>query len=212
MYKIKIKDKLYESVFEYCTENDIEADDFNQPVTILDNVIDCEKLFFGYHKFNQPITIPNNVKNCKEMFGFCHNFNQPIVIPESVENCDSMFEYCDNFNQKIIIPKNVINCEFMLHACYSFNSPIILKNLIDKCKFIIGSNPFYDNIITTPMSNLYGFASAIKFKYKKNKIKIETRIFKDYNIDKIIKFNPNDNYIEINENDFATISLLKTLN
>lgn len=211
MYKIKIKGKLYETIFDYCIENDIREEDFNEPITILDNIEDCRGMFLNCSSFNHPIVIPESVIDCSKMFKSCHSFNQPIIIPENVENCESMFEYCSDFNQKIIIPKNVINCKYMIRCCPNFNSPIILKNTIDDCSDMNGYSPFYDNIVTTPMSNLYGFTSIIKFKYKKNIIKIKTRLFKDYNIDKVISFNPNDKYIKINEEDFAIISLMKTL-
>ena len=186
MYIIEINGKFYKSIKDYCDENNIERENFNEPVKILNGAKDCGGMFEGCTSFNRPIIIPESVINCNEMFIFCSSFNQPIIIPKSVKTCQNIFEGCNNFN-----------------------SPITLKNTIDMC--FCGLSIFYDNIITTPISNLCGFMYTAKFKYKKNIIEIRTRLLKDYNIDKMISFNLDDEYIKINEEDFATISLMKTL-
>lgn len=206
---IEINGSLYESIQDYCEQNDISEENFNEPVKIMENVKYCGYMFLDCKSFNQSIIIPDSVTNCDAMFMNCKSFNQPIIIPESVINCNEMFIFCSSFNQPIIIPESVKTCQNIFKGCTNFNSPITLKNTIDKC--FCGLSIFYDNIVTTPMSNLYGFTRIIKFKYKKNIIEIKTRILKDYNIDKVISFNPDDKYIKINEEDFAIISLMKTL-
>ena len=190
MYIIEINGKFYESIKDYCNENNIKIENFNEPVKIMKNVKCCSYMFLDCISFNQPITIPDSITSCRGMFANCRSFNQPIIIPESVKNCEDMFDFCP-----------------------SFNSPITLKNTIKACNHILGFWPIYDGIITTPISNLYGFMHTAKFKYKKNKIiEIETKILKDYNLDRVVSFNPNNKYIKINETDFAIISLINTLN
>ena len=56
-------------------------------------------MFAQCTNFNQPVIMGNNVINCTNMFVRCVNFNQPITIPNSVVDCNCMFmEYVAETN------------------------------------------------------------------------------------------------------------------
>lgn len=106
-------------IVDYCKEHSITISNFNEPVVISKNIVNCNYLFFGCYSFNQPIIIPNNVTNCENMFYNCFSFNQPIIIPNSVKKCDAMFFNCTSFNQPIIIPNSIESCDEIFGCCNS---------------------------------------------------------------------------------------------
>ncbi len=79
---------------------------FNQPVTLGNNVVDCTYMFYNCVNFNQPVTLGNNVNNCNQMFRSCQKFNQPVTIPISVGSINQMFPYCNSFNSDIYVKGN----------------------------------------------------------------------------------------------------------
>ena len=103
---------------------------FNQPVTIPDNVTDLSFTFSGCTKFNQPVTIGNNVTDMAGTFLTCSNFNQPVTIPDNVTNLSYTFYFCENFNQPIIIPDSVTNMSQMIAMFFmtpgKFNSTVTI--------------------------------------------------------------------------------------
>ena len=101
---------------------------FNQPITIPNSVTDMAYAFMDCYKFNQPITIPNSVTDMAYAFNECHNFNQPITIPNNVTGMGFTFSGCKNFNQPITIPNNVTGMEFTFSGCSNFNQPITIPN------------------------------------------------------------------------------------
>ena len=68
-------------------------------------------MFYNCYNFNQPVTIPDNVTNTSWMFWDCYNFNQPVTIPENVTNVFSMFYECNKLNNSSVpihISHNII--------------------------------------------------------------------------------------------------------
>jgi hypothetical protein len=82
--------------------------------------------FQNCRNFNQPVTIPNNVTNMAMTFGQCINFNQPVTIPNSVTNMAMTFGQCINFNQPIVVPNNVTDMGGAFIGCYNLNQPITI--------------------------------------------------------------------------------------
>jgi hypothetical protein len=101
---------------------------FNQPLTIPNNVISMAYTFYQCYNFNQPINIPSSVVTLAQTFGGCNNFNQPIDIPNNITNMFGTFWNCSNFNQPISIPDNVTNMAHIFWNCNSFNQPINIPN------------------------------------------------------------------------------------
>lgn len=129
--------------------------DFNNAITIGDNVFDTSYFFNNSRKFNntvimgervkfatnmftavsyfnQPITFKNFLVNCKQAFSECSNLNQPVVIESQViEDMMGLFDRCGSFNQPINImfnSNNSVNMSLMFNACYNFNSPVTIIN------------------------------------------------------------------------------------
>ena len=80
------------------------------------------RTFYNCNNFNQPVTIGNNVTDMYSTFQSCKNFNQPITIPDSVTNMYSTFFSCSNFNQLITIPDSVTSIgNFTFYYCTIFS-------------------------------------------------------------------------------------------
>ena len=234
--KIEINGSLYKSIQDYCDQNNIKKEDFNEPVKIMKNVEYCSYMFWNCYSFNQPIIIPEGVKDCENMFYNCINLNQPIILPKNIKNISGMFVNCNSFNQPIIIPHSTIYCYSMFENCRSFNQPIDIPNGVIDCQWMFkGCNSFnqpitipssvknadgmieylfYDNLITVDLNKL-------NFFYKK--ITIENKLFGRLTIDadilykcnelkRKISFHLSDKLpICVSEEEFAEISLFKTL-
>ena len=213
MYKIKINGKLYKSIDEYCNKNNDHIVDFNQPVEILENVINCSGMFSDCYSFNQPVIIPEGVKDCSDMFYYCEEFNQPVKIPYGVEDCTDMFSNCTLFNKPVIIPNSVKYCSGMFFCCNSFNQPIKIPDSVKNFTDMFYACKSFDKSITVNFNNLYLFENEVTITNKTfNNLKINTKILKECSFNKTIKIKPNSNItIKCSDKEFAEISLLRTL-
>ena len=134
-----------------------ECHNFNQPVTISNNVTKVSDMFYNCYRFNQPVTIPNNLTNVTAMFSGCHSFNQPVTIPNNVTDVSWMFSHCYNFTQPVTIPNNVTNVSAMFRDCRNFNQPVTIPdNVIDTMWMFHGCHIFNqpvtipNNVISVP--------------------------------------------------------------
>lgn len=93
--------------------NELEWNDFNEPVTIGNQVTYCYQIFQNLPSFNQPVTIPNGATNCQSMFWNCASYNQDITIPASVTDARYMFDSCYNMGSNIFVDaefESAMNC------------------------------------------------------------------------------------------------------
>ena len=72
-----------EDLENYCEDNGILIEDFNQPVQLTEYV-NCSEIFSGCIKFNQEVTIPYSVTECDSMFQMCLNFNRLSIVRAAV--------------------------------------------------------------------------------------------------------------------------------
>ena len=236
--KIEINGSLYKSIQDYCNQNDIKKEDFNEPVKIIEDVkycsymfwncysfnqpviipegvTDCENMFYNCISLNQPIILPKNIKNINGMFLNCLDFNQPITIPHSATDCCSMFENCRSFNQPIDIPNGVIDCQGMFKGCTAFTHPLTIPSSVLNGKGII-EYIFHDIPITVNLNKLYFFYKEITIENKLfGKLTISTNIlYKCDELKRKISFHLSQRSLSIcvSEEEFAEISLLALLN
>lgn len=97
-------------VHDYCEDNGIAKEDFNQPIIISKDIKSCDAMLSGFCNFNQPLTIPlASRRSYIGMMMGCTHFNSEItwysdeVCPVDVVT-DSMFIFC-SYLQSISFPK-----------------------------------------------------------------------------------------------------------
>ena len=172
-----LKINCHEDIINYCEENNITIEMFNEPVEIdMSNVCfdDLDCLFSGCTLFNQPVTIPEGVTSCANMFYDCVSFNQPIIIPEGVINCEYMFNNCVSFNKPVVIPNSVVHTDNMFEGCIIFNQPIVLpKELLTADEMFLGCYNFnspvsFENIKYNIHCSMLSLNSMFKDCYKFN--------------------------------------------
>lgn len=107
--------------------------EFNYPVTITNNVTNCDYMFQGCRNFNQPVTIPNSVISCRRMFYGAHVLNCPVVIPNSVAYCGDMFVGCYNFSSTITPQEGISSIDYLLSDTNDygqFNANLIIPSSV----------------------------------------------------------------------------------
>lgn len=109
--------KSKKDIEEYCKANGIQLEDFNQPVSIPDDVKICWYMFKGCKSFNQPVEIPNTAEDCMEMFINCESLNQAVSIPEGVVNVMGMFYNCSSLESPIKLPESATNIVQVFKGC-----------------------------------------------------------------------------------------------
>lgn len=152
---------------------------FNQPVTLGDNITRCGGMFYGCNNFNQPVNIGDKVTACFDMFAFCGNYNSPVTIGPNVKhgmqmflrctnynsavtfadgitdaNFANMFMDCPNFNQPVSLPQNS-NCYQMFKNCVNLSSPVTgVENATD-CREMFMNCKLFDSPVQLPSVNSY---------------------------------------------------------
>lgn len=105
-----------------------DAQNFNKPIIVGNNVTSCEYMLSNCRNFNSDITIEgNNLLSARAMLYNCKNFNKQLNLPDSVIECSLLFYQCDNFNSTFNIP-NQANISSLFSGCHKFNKPINLAN------------------------------------------------------------------------------------
>ena len=138
---------------KYCTNMAYtfsRCSNFNQPVTIPDNVTDMTHTFSGCSKFNQPVTIGNSVTDMTRTFADCSNFNQPVTIPDNVTDMTYTFSRCSNFNQPVTIPDNVTDMSYTFADCSSFNQPVTIPNSVTNMMDTFSGCSSFNQPVTIP--------------------------------------------------------------
>jgi hypothetical protein len=174
-----IKISCHEDIINYCQENNIGVETFNEPVEIvIKNTTNLSELFSNCKLFNQPVIIPEGTTNTSFMFVGCISFNQPVTIPDTVQYTNNMFDTCIKFNQPIILPAELKEAIEMFLDCYTFNSPVsfekiksyqhrkmlTLDSMFENChKFNQPVNIPYANSCEGMFQNCYNFNSKINF-------------------------------------------------
>ena len=112
-------------VHDYCEENGIAREDFNQPIVISDDIESCSYMLSGCASFNQPLTIP--LCEQKQYGGMLHNcasFNSTITWSKDFASYGDiytvqMFEGCISL-QSITLPECHLGfAESMFSGCHA---------------------------------------------------------------------------------------------